>query len=263
VAGDWGLPLRLAVSNLAWPPGEDAEALGILAGLDVQGVEVAPARMRCPPAEYRNRVADAGLDVCALQGIMFGRPELQLFGEMWPLKDHFERMGDIAREIGAGVMVFGAPSNRRRRDISLDDAWIRAAGVFGILADATQGVIIGLEPIPRSYGCDFLTDWFSVWAMVRAVNHPNLRVHLDTACVTLAGGSVGEAVRDSKPVHFHASQPAMEAFGTPLPEHQEAATALHAINYQGWVTIEMLEQTDWREAIRCAVGVVGPMLGAT
>ena len=96
--------------------------------------------------------------------------------------------------------------------------------------------------------------------MVRAVNHPNLRVHLDTGCVTLAGDSIKEAAHDTNPVHFHASQPDLGDFSVPLSAHWDAAEALKATDYQGWVSIEMREQPDWKGAIRRAVAVLQPLL---
>ncbi len=251
---------RLGTSALQGSRGcqQTPAALELLSSLGVQGVEVAPTRLPCPPAEYRNQVADAGLAVSSLQAILHKRPDLQLFGDMLLLRDHFARMAEVAHALGAGVMVFGAPANRRRGNLPLGVAWDRAVAKLRSLADAAHGVVIGLEPVPEIYGGDFLTHWFEVWKMVREVDRPGLRVHLDTACVDLAGDSIGTAIRDSADVlaHYHASQPDLGDFKAPLSAHWEAAEALEEVRYQGWMAIEMRQQPDWRRAIARAVSVL-------
>lgn len=249
--------MRLAVSNLAWPTADDAEALALLASLGVDGVEVAPAKVTDAPRYYRAMIEDCGLKIPALQGIMFNRPDLNLFGDHGPLEDHFSAMADLASELGAEVMVFGAPRNRLRGGLSLTAAWNLAVDTFRDLAFVSHGVIIGIEPIPLSYGCDFLTNWMSVWAMVREVCDPGVMVHLDSGCV---GDEIVYAIEEASPVHFHFSQPGLDDFSQPLPSQAAAATALRATNYQGWATIEMRQRPDWKSAITRAVTLFRPLL---
>ena len=81
--------MRLAVSNIAWPAGADDDAARLLVAHGVAGVEVAPARVCERPweapaglvAAYRGFWEDRGLPIVALQALLFGRPELVLFGD--------------------------------------------------------------------------------------------------------------------------------------------------------------------------------------
>lgn len=247
--------MRLSVSNLAWPSEEDADALALLVKLGVQGVEVAPTRLPCSPAEYRNRVTDAGLTIPAMQAILYGKPDLQLFGDLAPMHTHFTGLVEIAHALGASVMVFGAPANRKRGTLPPDAAWGIGRDRLRALADWCGDITIAIEPIP---GAEFLMRWFEVWYMVREVDHPNLRVHLDTACVAIAGDDIAAAIRDTADVlaHYHASQPGLGDFSQPLSAHFQATAALQAIQYKGWMSIEMRQQPDWRQAIRQAVQVL-------
>ena len=81
--------------------------------------------------------------------------------------------------------------------------------------------------------------------MVRDIDHPGVRVHLDTGCVALGGDSIEVAIAESKGllVHFHAAQPQLGDFRNPLPNHGTAAAALRAIGYNRWISIEMREQS--------------------
>ena len=250
--------IRLAVSNLAWPTDLDGRAFAALAGMGVQGIEVAPTRLgswdAITPvrlAAYRGRLEDAGLVVSSLQAILFGTSDLSLLGSRDSfdlLLGHMRRVTTIAAALGAGVLVFGSPRNRLRGDMPAEAAWSLARDRWREMGAivAAAGVVIGIEPVPPFYGGDFLTRWAEVLRMVQEVDHPGIRVHLDTGCVALGGDAIQDAVTAAAPwlAHFHAAQPALASFAEPAPNHADAAAALTAIGYNGWIAIEMREQPD-------------------
>lgn len=248
--------MRLSVSNLAIPASAGPEAWAALAAAGVAGVEVAPTRW-APWAELdsqhlaarRASLAAEGLAVSSLQAIFYGIEGLSLLGPaeaFAAMRQQVAVLGRMAAGLGAGVAVFGAPRQRSRGGLSPEAAFALGADRLGILAETAwaEGLIIGLEPVPADYGNDFLPSWQEVLAMVRAVDHPGLRVHLDTACVALGGGDIAEAVRACAPwlAHFHAAEPKLAGFAAPVAPHAAAAAALHDAGYGGWIAIEMLEQ---------------------
>jgi sugar phosphate isomerase/epimerase len=250
--------MRLAVSNLAWPGELDRMAFEHLARLGVSGLEVAPTRLagweeltRPRLLEYRDRAAGHGLSVSSLQAILFGRNELHLLGDAASfdaLCTHMRHVSDIATMLGAQVLVFGAPRNRLRGGMETQAAWDLACERFALLGEITAaaGVVIGIEPVPSVYGADFLVSWDDVLRMVAAVDSPGVRVHLDTGCVLLGGGSIGEAIAAAGPLlaHFHAAQPQLGDFAAPAGNHVEAARVLRSGGYDRWVAIEMREQAE-------------------
>ena len=250
--------MRLAISNLAWPSEQNEQAFDRLAGLGVQGVEVAPTRLAAWDdigdamlSRYRARVESAGLVVSSLQAVLFGRPALQLLGDGAAydgMVEHMRQVGGIGSALGAGVLVFGSPRNRLRGDMDMGRAWALARDRLRQLGEITlaSGVVIGVEPVPAIYGGDFLTSWSEVLRMVRDVDHPGVRVHLDTGCVSLNGDAIGDAIEAARDVlcHFHAAQPQLGDFQDPLPSHAEAAAGLHKAGYRRWLSIEMRERAD-------------------
>jgi sugar phosphate isomerase/epimerase len=248
--------MRLSVSNLAWPADQEELAFARLVALGVAGVEVAPTRIAFWPSltqsmltDYRARIADRGLCVSSLQAILYGCDEPQLLGDdaaFEALCEHMRRVAAIARTLGAGIVVFGAPRNRQRGALSDAVAWPLARERLHRLGAtvAAAGVTIGIEPVPAFYGGDFLGVWEDVLQMVRDVDHPGIRVHLDAGCVALGGGSIEQAVQVSHPwlAHFHAAQPGLASFSPPADNHREAASALKDCGYDRWVAIEMREQ---------------------
>lgn len=258
--------MRLALSNLAVPPGTP---LASLHGLGLDGLEVAVTRIapwdaltQAALEAYRAEAADAGLAISSLQALLFGTTGLSLLGDsaaFAAMEAHLRRVSEMAAVLGATIGVFGSPRNRLRGEMPAAEAWALGRERLARLAAAVSqaGFSLGLEPVPPVYGGDFLTKADEVIRMVAEVDHPGLRVHLDTGCVTLGGGSIAAAIASSGAAlgHFHIAEPKLGPFDTPLPGHQAAAAALRDAGYGGWLAIEMLEQPgDPMAAVRRAAG---------
>jgi D-psicose/D-tagatose/L-ribulose 3-epimerase len=260
--------VRLAVSNLAWEPARHDAVVAELARLGVTALEVAPTKI---PAwdtatlrSWRRTLEEAGLSVGALQSLCFSHPEVQLLRDepaFMALCDHLMRVAEVAAELGAGVAVFGSPANRGRGELTLDTAQELGVARLRCLAEnlAGSGMVLALEPVPAAYGCDFLTDAASTRRMVVAVDHPGVRLHLDSAAASVAGDDIAAEIiagADSL-VHFHASQPRLGVFSDPLPGHAQAAMALRQIGYRGLVSVEMFAtEAAPMESLRCGVEFV-------
>lgn len=247
--------MRLAVSNLAWPLEAQGAALALLARHGAAGVEVAPTRIAAwdaiTPAllqTFRASLAAEGLQTSSLQAIYYGRPQAQLLGDaagFAAMAEHTRQVASIAAELGAGVAVFGAPRNRACGDMAPDRAFALGAERLRTLGEIVHpaGLVLGIEPVPAHYQGDFLMRAADAAAMVRAVDHPGIRLHLDSACVLLGGDQIADAIRTDAPLlaHMHMAEPDLAGFATPVADHAAASTALHAIGYDRWLAIEMRE----------------------
>ncbi len=254
--------MRLAISNIAWPAGADADAAPLLRAHGVEGVELAltkiwPEPLDVPAAEvgvYRDGWEKQGLRIVALQALFFGKPHLTLFGDE-PVRrqmlDYLSGMIERAGMLGAGVLVFGSPKNRQRQKRSRAEAWAIAVPFFRELGRAARrhGVRFCIEPNPPAYGCDFVTTVAEGVELVDAVGDDGFGLHLDTAGMSLVGDPPAASIRDAgeRCRHFHVSQPFLaEVCGGTVP-HEEFAQALRATDYQGWISIEMSEAKNPRE----------------
>ena len=82
---------------------------------------------------------------------------------------------------------------------------------------------------------------------MRAVDSPGVRLHLDTACMALAGDDAPERVREGADLlaHVHASAPQLGTVGPDGPvDHDKIAAALRDVGYDGHVSVEMLRPSD-------------------
>jgi sugar phosphate isomerase/epimerase len=251
--------VKLAISNIAWQRSEDAVVAELMAATGVNGLELAPTAVWPDPLVAAAAEVDAvrdwwmerGITVVALQALLFGRPELQVFGDAAvraATLDHLEGMMVLAARLGAGPLVFGSPKNRIRGEIPMDEALEIATEFFreaGRRAEA-NGVVLCVEPNPKDYGCDFVTTAAEGMRLVQAVAHPGFALHLDAGALTLNKEIPAETIGAAVPLmrHFHASEPHLAALGTGGTDHDGCAAGLRAAGYSGWVSVEMRRTPD-------------------
>jgi D-psicose/D-tagatose/L-ribulose 3-epimerase len=266
--------MRLAVSNIAWPPEADEAAARLLTEHGVAGVEIAPARVcerpwEAPPdrvAAYRRFWEERGLPIVAMQALLFGRPELVLFADTAArrsLRDHLLAIIDLAAGLGAERLVFGSPKNRLRGGLGRAQAEAIALPFFVDLGRraADRGVWLCIEPNPVEYGCDFLVDSREVIRFVERVGQAGLGVHLDAGGMKLAGECPADVVSRAghRWRHFHASEPHLVAVGDGGVDHGGIAAALRHVGYDGFVSVEMVQDpagTSWHERLARSLSIV-------
>lgn len=261
----------IAMSNLAFPSEAITRSLPLWKAEGLTGIEVAPTRL-APWDEltpemlkhYRRTLEDWGLVVPSLQALLFGKDGVALLGDeasFERLVEHLRQVAGIAALLGARIMVFGSPRQRSRGNLPNPEALVLGEERLRKCAEAVHeeaGVALGLEPVPAAYGGDFLETAEDVTSMVRAVAHPGLRLHLDTGCVKLGGGDISASVHAGASwlSHFHAAEPQLGPFTSPVSDHRAAAKALSEVGYGGWISIEMRQVDDWKEAVPAAIRFV-------
>ncbi|HMF78568.1 MAG TPA: sugar phosphate isomerase/epimerase family protein [Bryobacteraceae bacterium] len=268
--------MKLAVSNIAWSGPFEEEAVQALRALGVEALELAPTRpwpdwvdaSAENAAIVRKQYSARGLSIPSMQAILFGKPQCKLFGadsERDSLLKHLRFCADLAVGLGAQSLVFGAPKNRDLNGLTPEQAFDSARETFAAVAGYyhAKGVCLCLEANPPQYGCTFITNSREASRLVTAVDSPGFRLHLDTACMFLAGEDIPAAIDSSRDIlqHFHASEPNLGDFGAPLVDHASAARALRSINYSNWISLEMREAQQpvaaLRDAVRFVTGIYG------
>ncbi len=246
--------MRVAISNIAWPIEDDSAVANMLARQGVQAIEVAPTKIWPAPLEasgadvkkYRQEWGRRGIRIVAAQALLFGKPELTVFDDDPTRRrtlDYLDFIIGLCADLGAESLVFGSPKNRRIEGLAADVVERIAVDFFGRLGEkaASRGTAIVMEANPSEYGADFLTRACEAVSLVRKVNHPGFRLHLDSACMTLSGDAVDEVVGEGAPWlhHFHVSEPQLAAIGTGGVEHEKFARALNTAAYDRWCSVEM------------------------
>jgi sugar phosphate isomerase/epimerase len=244
--------LKLAISNIAWRPAEDAAVAALLNELGVAAIEVAPTVVWPRPLEvsvteataYRSWWEHRGIQIVALQSLLFGRPDLTVFGAA-PLRaatlDYLRGISRLANWLGAVPLVFGSPGNRKAGELPLPERERMALEFFRSAGGASleAGTVLCLEPNPREYGCDFVNTVEEARALVDAVGSGGFQLHLDAGAMTLAGDSPATVASGRPPRHYHISEPYLRPIGSNGVDHASFGAALRRIDYRGWCSIEM------------------------
>jgi D-psicose/D-tagatose/L-ribulose 3-epimerase len=259
--------MRIAVSNIAWPSGADAQAAALLREQGACGVEIAPTKIWPKPLEagvrevgaYRSWWEEQGLPIVAMQALLFGQPELTIFGDPATRRhtlNYLKGILQLASELGAAALVFGSPKNRQVGQVPPEQVWEIAVPFFRELGDSASGLgtCLCIEPNPPEYGCDWITTAAAAQELVERVASPGFALHFDTGGALLTQDPLDEAMgrAGSRLRHFHASRP----FLHPIEGHSEVyAASMRALTrhgYAGWISIEMSESTyqrDWTDVL--------------
>ncbi len=211
-------------------------------GKSVPGWPAAPAQL----AETRAAIEGEGLRIVAMQGILFGITGVALFGAEEArarLRDHLAKVARVAGALGAGACVFGAPGVRDPGDSGagcgvpdrgrlLRQAWRRCSPM--------RAPTLAFEANAPAYGCKFATTTREALALVKAIDHPGVRLQIDTGTIFLNQEDPAVIVEAAPYAsHFHVSEPQLAVLGTSGVDHGPIASALGEAAYDGWISAEM------------------------
>lgn len=249
---------RLAVSSLAWArPNCLDRGLRILTEYAIAGLELAPTTV-WPDLENATPSAVGALSrqcvahrlvVPSMQSIHSGLTGASLFGDhdSWQrLYDRTLRVAEIASQLACPTLVFGSPATRDPGKLTGPEAEALAIDRLRTLGDAcaSHQVTIAFEPNPEIYGCRFGTRTPEVTALIARVGHENIRLQVDAGTVAINmenDTEIIEALPHAQ--HFHASEPSLMPVKQG-PSHVRLDNILSTASYRGWISIEMVRQSD-------------------
>lgn len=247
--------MRLAISNIAWDTVDDEQMATLLQRYLVDAIDIAPSKyfpdmINTTDEEIvrvKNWWLSRGIEITGMQSLLFGTTGLNVFGAadiQQAMLQHLSSVCRIAAGLGATRLVFGSPKNRDRTGLSDEETMNIAVSFFRQLGDIAQnyGVLICLEPNPSCYGANFMTNSIETAQVVQAINHPAIKMQLDTGAITINGEDPAKVLQDYAPLigHIHASEPNLLPLGDGGTDHAKVATALIQQLPHHVVSIEML-----------------------
>jgi sugar phosphate isomerase/epimerase len=173
--------------------------------------------------------------------------------------DYIIELARCCRDLGGDLMVFGSPAQRRippgaTRQQATDWALDTFQKTLKVLEETK--VTICLEPLSPPEA-DFLNTAAEGVAMLRRLNHPNFKLHLDVKAMSTDEAPAPDLIR--KHVgdlgHFHANDPNKRGPGFGDTDFVPIFRALKESGYAGWVSVEVFDyapdpMTIARESIR-------------
>jgi sugar phosphate isomerase/epimerase len=159
-----------------------------------------------------------------------------------------EYLGQLARlcaDLGGKVMVLGSPQQRNLLPgVSREQATDYAAEIFSAALPALEdaGLTLAQEPLgPQE--TDFWVMADEAAAMIERIGSPRVRLHLDCKAMAAEATPIPELIRRYRElmVHFHANDPNRQGPGFGELDFVPILKALNAIDYRGWVSVEVFD----------------------
>jgi D-psicose/D-tagatose/L-ribulose 3-epimerase len=192
----------------------------------------------------KNALKSAGLEVttCSILGddrdIISDDPAIRENA-----KKYMKESIDISSELGATIFcgpLYSAVGKLVGRSRT-EEEWDRAVKGLGEVAKyaAGKGVILAMEPLNR-FETYFINIAEDAVKLAKDVNHPNLKIHLDTFHMNIEEKSLYKAIKNTGEylAHVHTCENDRGTPGSGNVDWNGVYKALHEINYDGWLVIE-------------------------
>lgn len=180
--------------------------------------------------------------------------------------DYVKHLADICYAMEGKVMVWCSPKQRNLEpEWSLDDAAYRSAEVLREVAAYCEplGITLALEPIGHP-DTNFISSAREAGILLNLIDHANCKLSLSVRALAyeLDHATPGSptppdinATREQieaymaslvqhhhgRLAHFHANDYNLLGPGMGEVNHEQVAQALRAIDYQGWVSVEVFK----------------------
>ena len=170
-------------------------------------------------------------------------------------QDYFEQLIELCADLGGSIMVLGSPKQRNfTAPMTHADAMKNAADTLSGLTELLEkyGVTIAIESLGPSEG-NFLNLASQGVELIKLIDHPNIRLHLDVKAMSSEPEPVDKIIHDHQAytVHFHANDPNL--LGPGMGEFDQAPVfkALLETQYRGWVSVEVFNfELGYQEILR-------------
>ncbi len=257
--------MKFAVCNEMFEDRPFEDAFRFAKDLGYTGVEFAPFTLapdawQITPelcAETRKIVENLGMETVGVhwllaktEGYYLTTPDAEIRQKT---ADYLAQLAKICRDLGGTIMVLGSPQQRNLLPgVSHEQAMDYAAQTLRIAEPALRkhGVTLALEPLGPGEG-DFLNTAELGVELMRAIDSPNVKLHLDVKAMSTETKPVADILRENAEhlAHFHANDPNLLGPGMGDMDFDPIFAALREIGYDGWVSVEVFDYSPGAETI--------------
>ena len=257
--------MKFAICNETYQDRPFEEVVAHAASCGYDGVEIAPFTLAPDPSRLgpqdatavARAAAAAGIEIVGLHwllakpdGLHLTTPDADLRRRTVEFLLHLSR---LCADMGGSIMVFGSPKQRNvPQGENYDDCFARAVDAFGEVCDAAGplGVTLALEPLGPAE-TDFMVTTAETVRLMRAVDRPNCRLHLDVKAMATEDGPIEQIITDAAEhlAHFHANDANRRGPGFGEVDFVPIARSLRAARYDGYVSVEVFDYKPDPETI--------------
>jgi len=258
--------MKFALCNEMFENMPMAQVASIAAKLGYHGIEIAPFTLgpwatEIPAAkrrETRKAIEDHGLETVGLHWLFAGPKGLHMTTPeqtTWEqTRDYLAALLDLCSDLGGKVLVLGSPKQRSiLENQTKQGAWKRAGALLASVVERAGelGLTICFEPLAPAE-TNFINTVEEGMKLVREVESPNLKIHLDVKAMCSEGKPVPEIIRSVKVSdigHFHVNDPNLYGPGMGEVDYTPIAEAVRDIGYDKWLSVEVFKYDPDPETI--------------
>lgn len=262
--------MKFAICNETFQNQPFGECCEIAGRCGYTGLELAPFTLGRPVtdisaaerSELRQTAADNGLEIIGLHWLLVlpQGADLQLHincadgAVRAQTVDYYKELIGFCADLGGTVMVHGSPGQRNWDPADLyQETFRRTVEFYKSCMDTAEsrGVTICFEPLSHAE-TNFINSARDGLELIRAVNHPNFQLHLDTKAMCGAEYlSPATVIRQYADVtrHFHANDRNKKGPGAGDVDFKPIAEALREVDYGGYVSVEVFDYAPDGETI--------------
>jgi len=258
--------MKFALCNEMFEARPMAEVCSIASRLGYDGIEIAPFTLAASAEdvsakqrkEIRQVTADNGMQVVGLHWLFAGPTGLHMTttdSKIWGrTRDYLSCLLDLCSDLGGKVLVLGSPKQRSLvAGQTKEGAWKKAVELLSSVLDKAGklGLTICLEPL-SPVETDFINTVAEGMQMVRQINHPNLKIHLDVKAMCSEPTPVPDIIRSVRARdigHFHVNDPNLYGPGMGDVDYGPIAEAIKDIGWDKWLSVEVFKYDPDPETI--------------
>ncbi|MBY0229626.1 MAG: sugar phosphate isomerase/epimerase [Gemmataceae bacterium] len=256
--------MRWAICNETYDGWDHARACKHAASVGYTGWEIAPFTLapritdvtREQRRTIRAQAEDAGLQVIGLHWLLAKTTGLMLTSPDEKVRqataDYLAALAECCAGLGGDMLVFGSPAQRRIPGGATKEqaeAWAIDTFKKASKAFADHGVTLCVEPLSPPEA-DFLNTAAEAEELIRKLDHPSFRLHLDVKAMSTDGPAPDLIRRHAGMLrHFHANDPNKRGPGFGETDFVPIFQALKEIGYEGWVSVEVFDYAPDAETI--------------
>lgn len=257
--------MRFAICNELFQDWPWERALELTRECGYTGWEIAPftlgGRPDQLPEDRRQRMADQvarmGIEVVGLHWLLAKTEGYHLTTADADMRQrtakYLGQLAKLCRDLGGSIMVLGSPQQRNfPTDMTPEQADDHALLVLEALVPDLEKhqVTLALEPLGPGEG-NFWNHASQAVNVIERLSSPRVQLHLDVKAMSTEGTPIPEIIRANAKhmVHFHANDPNLLGPGMGDVDFTPIFAALKAVNYDGWISVEVFDYSPGIETI--------------
>lgn len=257
--------MKLAICNELFQNWELERVISFCAEMGWDGIEVAPFTL----AEWPNKISSQQrkswlnfaenhhIHLIGLHWLLAGPAGLSISSANEETRKFTQSylldLIDLCADIGGDRMVFGSPKQRSVSEgQTFNEVRNYAVDIFLALMQhaGSRGVNICFEPL-STYETNFINTAEQGRDLVKTVDDPNFKLHLDVKAMSYESQPIPQIIRDSAGMigHFHVNDKEGHEPGYGDLDFEPILQTLKEVDYYDYISVEAFDFTDGAEMI--------------